>query len=335
MITNNQLKQEIKTTGKKIDQEIETINLEQRIKATGLIFDEKNVDRTWEAAYGIVGKNILLNERGTNKLYDNRKLKSILEYDSFVNVVGRNYVIYPNQEVIKNTNTLIQADPTLKLLEEPNQENPKYTNHGLNMFITLISDENSFKIKDSHEVGDLIQVGVVIRNSLGGGMGLGADLFTYRLSCLNGAIFKSYDLGNDYMRHYGKNPEKVTNAMRNLITHSLERVQDIKNFYQKMAEKKLGDNNRQSVFKKLSLFIPQKSYPAYVDIEAKRLNKDSPLEYTFTISEDTKKLSMWQVFNDFTKNIWHADVINFEAKRYQTMKLHQIIIDSLRDGKVN
>lgn len=339
MINNQSVLEAQNTENQKnmIRNEVELLEKSNLVKATGIAFDFERADRFWESKYGIITTPLLLNERGSAKLYDNKKWKSILQNDSFLNIVGRDYVVYPNEEVLANTQSLLQADPTLKLLEtdERGMENPRFTNHGLNMFITLISEENSFKVKDSHEVGDLVKVGVMIRNSLGGGMGLGADLFTYRLGCLNGAVFKSFDLGNDYMRHYGKNVEKVTNAMRELITNSLGRVEDIKNFYEKMAEKKLGEGNRMSVFKRLEPHISDKYYPDYVEIEAVKISKDQPPDHVFHVPDEAKSYSMWRIFNDFTQKVWHSKDLRLEAKRGCTMKLHQIIIDSLKDSKVN
>jgi hypothetical protein len=333
---NNQSILEQKSKENMIQEQVELLDAENKVKSTGLEFDFEHADRFWEAKYGIIQPPILLRERGTKKLYDNKKWKAILQNDDFINQVGRYYVLYPNEEVVSNTNDLVKADPTLKLLQERGVPNPRFTNHGLNMFMTLISEEHSFKVKDSHEVGDLIQVGVMIRNSMGGGMGLGADLFTYRLGCLNGAVFRSFDLGNDYMRHYGKDVAKVTNAMRDLINNSLSRVEDVKNFYEKMATKKLGDNNRMRIMKQLeNAYLPQRYFPDYVEIEDVKISKDEPSDKVYRIPSEAKSYSMWRVFNDFTQKVWHSKDIRLDAKRKYTVKLHQIIIDALKDSKVN
>jgi hypothetical protein len=59
---------------------------------------------------------------------------------------------------------------------------------------------NSPEVIDNKGMKDEVRVGCVIRNSLGAGVALGADLFTYRLICENGAIAKGRDLGSIAIR---------------------------------------------------------------------------------------------------------------------------------------
>jgi hypothetical protein len=160
-------------------------------------------------------------------------------------------------------------------------------------------------------------------------MGLGIDLFTYRGICQNGAVFGYGEIGNDFMRHFGKNTEKITNNMSEMIKDNLGRFEDIKNFYDAMASKKLGENNRKSIFKKLEPHVPFKSFPDYVEIEKVKLNKDSAIDHIYSIKKEARNYSMWKVFNDLTENVWHNKKLRMDAKREQTLKIHQIVIDSL------
>lgn len=304
----------------------QSVDPDSKIRASGMHFNDENADRFWEEKHGIVTKPVELVDAITGDFYDNGKWKAITQHENFLNQVSRMYVVFPNEEVIDITYKLLNQDDDLEMLGEP-----KFTNHGLNLYITIISKKHKMIVESSDVENDEVNLGVIVRNSLGGGLALGTDTFTYRRICFNGAVFGYNDLGSDSMRHYGKNVEKITRLMRETITRGLGHFEDIHKYYEKLATSKLGEKSL--IFGRLfNDGISAKYFPTFVDIDTQKITgsmgENLGNEHIFSYSKDYANTSLWSIFNDFTKGIWHSKDLRMDSKRFMTKRLHQVLIET-------
>lgn len=272
-----------------------------------------------------------------DKRYDDLKYKGIFQHRKLIADVSRLNVLFPNEEA-EAISKLLVGDGTngLRLLGEP-----KYTNHGLNIYIPIISDKMSRKIEGSDSNNDIVRLGVIIRNSMGSTPGqrlaLGTELFTFRDLCENGAVFGHEEIGHMSINHYGKDTEKITNMMRELIFSSVGKIEEIFNYYEGMTQVKVGE--RLYIANKLGEHIPDRFFPNYIAIDKeKEVTKigaegqalESHIKKTYRIENSSKDLTLWNVFNDFTKSLWHDKELAFDKKRKATVNLHKIVIDAIK-----
>jgi hypothetical protein len=326
----NKLETETLETQATIESDVMLLKPGQYVEAVGRQFDFEHANRYWEAQYGIVEPPSILVDRFGNR-YDDRKYKGIFQNGKLLKEPSRDYVTFPNEEMINVVKRLVGDGSTkLRIWKEP-----EFSNHGLNCHVTVLSTEHGKVIEGSNEKNDFVRLGIVVRNSVGGGLALGTDLFTFRDVCQNGAIFEYEDIGHQSMRHYGKDSAKITRLMRELIESSVNRIEEIYNYYERMTRFKLRE--RQYVIPDLRHYIPEKYFPDYVDFYKEKIATEIGAEGKATqtktvtkidIDEKAKDMTLWEVFNSFTKNLWHSD-LNMEHKRFTTMNLHKIIIDAV------
>jgi hypothetical protein len=282
------------------------------IEVTNMPFDHKNAGTTWKKKYGITEPPLLANG-ADGQTYDDKRLKGIFKYGKYNKIVGRGYTVFPNeearemlQEYIKRTNS------DLKITKE-------YTSHhGDAMFWQVLSG-NVQEVKK----GDDVQIGCIIRNSVGTYVALGADLFTYRLICKNGAIAKGQDLGSIAIRHIG-DKDKMMLAFGKGIEHILERTEDLIKYYREAAKMKVN----KLIAEKWAQRIPQRTLPKEIEVDAKTG------KVTLTGAPN-----LWAAFNDITANSWHdykqgepmKTGTGFLTKYHTTLHAHKIMIQAI-DG---
>lgn len=314
------IKQQLKQIKEQNEQEAELIPYGEPVQNTvNLPLDLKNPDRTWDKHKIVTYKILLQNEYG--KTFDNRALKAITQNNYLRAIVGRNYLVYPHEEIDEIVKSYTNDQSSgLEMLGTP-----KISYHGLNKHWVLMSNKIQTEIKTSKEKNDLVKFGVAIRNSIGGRLAFGIDIMSYRVVCSNGAIAGFRDFGSYSLRHYGKNTEKMTNVLTNMIHEALGRAIDIGNYYTKFAKTKLGNNKE--LLDTLAKFIPLKYFPEWINITMKDKRKD--IERSFTIPFKSRQKSLWELFNEFTANIWHEKDLSFDMTRFTTKKLHEILIQEV------
>lgn len=284
-----------------------------------LPLDLKHPDLTWQK-YGTITYPINLQNK-YGKVYDNGQLKCITQNKYAIAVVKRAYTVFPHDPIDEMVNEFVENPANgLRLLDEP-----KITSHGINKYWLLIDDKHTFKVEDSFEKNDEMKFGVAIRNSIGGRLAFGCDIFSYRSICMNGAVWGYKDLGSFSMRHFGSDVERMTNALFSTLRDQLGRASEIINYYNKFAQTKLGNNK--DLIEKLAENISLKYLPDEDEgLIVKLPNKKKGQERTFTLKKNLQEQSLWDVFNIVTRNLWHQKDLSFDMVRHGTKQLHEVMI---------
>jgi len=193
----------------------------------------------------------------------------------------------------------------------------------------LINDDHQVKIKNSYQDNDYIKFGVAIRNSVGGRLAFGVDLFTYRSICNNGAIFGFKDFGSYSLRHFGSNVVDMSRMLFDNLREQLGKASEIIHWYDRFAVKKLGDNKVAStnMLKTLSDHIALKYFPDWIKIVEKDSKKGQ--ERKIIIPHTEVNRTYWELFNEFTASLWHEKELSFDAVRRCTKTLHEVMISSI------
>ena len=282
------------------------------VRAIDLPFDFKNTVTTWKKQYGIT--EVPLHVRSAEgQIYDDKKFKGVFKDDMYKCIVGRKYVVYPNEEL--NTvlhNWVDKPGSGLRIVKQ------YFSHHGDASYWQILSDKFAEVKAD-----DKVQIGCIVRNSVGTYVALGADLFTYRLICSNGAIAKGKDLGSIAIRHIGNRQSMVEEFSRG-IEQILERTRGLIHYYKQSTKMKLD----QRIAEAWAQRIPQRALPEQIEINSKTG------QVTLTGAPN-----LWDSFNDITANSWKNQnqgkpmktESGFLTKNYITQHAHKVLIAAV-DG---
>lgn len=280
------------------------------VKAIDLPFDYKNKVTTWQKQYGIT--EVPLHVRAVDgQIYDDKKFKGIFKDDLYKCIVGRKYVVYPNEEVDFVLHRWVDRPGSgLKIVKQ------YFSHHGDASYWQIMSDKYA-----EVQAGDKIQIGCLVRNSIGTYVALGADLFTFRLLCSNGAIAKGSDLGSIAIRHIG-NREIMVKEFSKGLEQILDRTAGLIKYYKQAAKMKVNQLIAESWAKR----IPQRALPPQIEVDTK----------TDKVTL-TGEPNLWTSFNDITANVWkntnHGEPMKtetgFSTKHYLTMYTHKVMIQAI------
>lgn len=280
------------------------------VRVVDMPFDYKNKVTTWQKQYGIT--EVPLHVRAADgQVYDPKKYKGVFKDDLYKCIVGRNYVVYPNEELDQVLHKWVDRPGSgLKIVKQ------YFSHHGDASYWQIMSDKYAEVQK-----GDKIQIGCVVRNSIGTYVALGADLFTFRLLCSNGAIAKGSDLGSIAIRHIGDREVMVKEFSRGL-EHILERTSGLIDYYRQAAKLKVNQLIAESWAKR----IPQRALPKQIEVDTK--------SGKVTL---TGQPNLWTSFNDITADVWkntnHGEPMKnetgFSTKHYLTMYAHKVMIQAI------
>ncbi len=278
--------------------------LSGNVRAIEMPFNFNKAVHTWKP-HGYSEVPLLVRAKD-GKLYDDRKFKGIFKNGLYRKLVKRNYVVLPNEEVDNIVNRLLRTHG------EKHQLYLFKTHFAYNGDAQYweIRSKKEYKIPGSYRNNDVVQLGIIIRNSLGCNITYGMDVFTFCQVCANGAIRKGNDLLSMKIKHYGKDSlkmmtENLDRRMDDVMTEGKELIEQ----YEKAVKLKL----RLETAKLIAKRIPVRYLPDYIHVDEK--TKAVTL---------TDKVSLWNAFNDSTQKIWHND-ISFLTKSDLTVHLHRVL----------
>lgn len=207
--------------------------------------------------------------------------------------VGPNFAVLPNSFVVDQIKAF---HPKLK------DSDIQYARDGNAMFVKILSDKR-------HEVGigEVVQVGAMFRNSEDASVGFGADAFTMRLACSNGAIARKKELSY-YARHVG-DEEMLATEIKEAVVKVTERSEQLIAYYKKADAVKMTEELAKML---VEIGIRKKQTPDYLlqDKDSAKVNFDP-------------SRSVWKVFNDYTEKIWHSEKLNIQSKTNDIQRLHE------------
>jgi Domain of unknown function (DUF932) len=292
--------------------------------ANELPFDWSKADRSWEKEYGIVSAP--LNVRALDGTeYDDHKWKGIFFEDYYRTIVHRGYVVVPNAYLDKIVVDFVEKNKDLHIMPAPvSGANFRTSHHGDAAYWTILSDRFEKVIE-----GDDVQLGCVVRNSIGTYVALGADLFTVRQVCTNGAIAKGHDLGSIAIRHIGNHQDMLRNFGAG-IERIIDKCSELVEYYRQATQIKLNKKIAEEWAKR----IPQRALPENVHVDEKG---------KVTLSKTTQP-TVWEAFNEITYAGWHGyrreakgnvqDKTGFLTKNHLLQHAHKVLIAAVQ-GKYN
>lgn len=295
---------------------IQTADLRvEGIPIDDLPFDknESNWDRTWYDKYGLLTKNLFAHSVA-GQTYDDRRFKGIFIDNKYRRIVSRYLTLYPNQEV------QAYLDDNAKKLQLELKKT-YYSHYGDAQYWELLSTEidDYVEYADRH---DVVKVGAVVRNSVGTNVALGADLFTWRLFCENGAVARGRDMGFA-LRHVG-DPEKLFATFEKELGKIVQKSLGLVEYYKKAA--KLRINKR--IAAELAKRIPVRALPDCISYDYKT--------HTPILGRED---DLWRVFNDITEKVWHPERFHhkdtgFSNKSTIEKQAHWVLINAVQ-GRYN
>lgn len=291
-----------------LEEPIDISQTNRGVEAVSLPFDFSKEDKTWLKYKISTAPLLTLAADGT--LYDDAKSKGIFKYrfDSKVGreireykkIANRAYVVFPNEECDMVVDKLVDSIPGLKLHKTHTAYN------GDAKYWELRADKK-------YTVGpnDEVQLGIVVRNSLACNVSFGADIFTFRLVCQNGAISKGKDLLSLKIPHYGKGAltlmhEALERRIQDLIFEGEELIKQ----YKIARRIKLRQEAAELLVKKVS----HKYLPEYIEYDSK--TRKTTLK---------QHAPWWKVFNDVTQEVWHNNTLGFLTKADITNVMHSVM----------
>lgn len=138
-------------------------------------------------------------------------------------------------------------------------------------------------------IGDLVQFGVMVRNAIDGSMGFGIDFYSYRLSCLNGAVMSSSIAPSIRKRHVGLNLDTLEQVLSDALTH----IDEIVHLYRKAAETNLPIPEVRKIIEEMHL-------PKYITVD---VLKDTPS-------------NAWEAYNALTLKITRSNANTYSKTQY-------------------
>jgi len=274
----------------------------------GVWLEFEKIDDTF-AKYGLWQAPLKFREQ---KVPFKAIIKEIKGKQRVISIVGRGYKLLPNSLVHE---AVVQLSEMFGL-RMMKQSRYQLIYGGRTVYHT---DEKSHRaywtmvFPERYKIGgDNIQLGVQIRNSEDGSMGFGVDLFTFRLVCKNGAVVRTGDLE---IRAYWKHTKGLKldlNALKTTIVQIVDRGKAILDNYRALTALKLN----QEIAERLAERLPKKYLPEYIKAKEQKI-------------ELLKPATLWEVYNDITRLVWHSEKASMFTKRNLFRELHNILEISL------
>jgi len=248
-------------------------------------------------SYGIQQAPLVYNNEESN-------WKAILKSGKMVAILGSNYQVLPNDVALKAAESVARSVGAEPFKPKFASSNAVFSESGTRLYAMYIST-------NSHSVGgEKIHTGFTIGNAIDGTLAFSCGGFTFRSVCSNGVMLGYKQLEHYYRKHtsgFAVDIASVTVAVKTVL-NEMEKV--LENY----AKLQLIQLNR-DIAKKIaeSRLISRKVIPDYIETKKSKL-----------IGFDAK-ISLWQTYNDITREIWHNDGTHIDSKRVQFQILHRII----------
>src|SRR5262245_33704692 len=295
--------------------------------------DPNNADRTWHK-YGHILSPVMLPDReGVYKIRAGHKVwfdfnRGELPQEAFRDLLQNKSVFYPFEEITSQLKTVINGELKEYELKMRDWRFSRYEKAG---YCEVISEKKYHVVPDSHIKDDKVYFGAVVRNGIGINLSLGADLYTFREICSNGAVARSQKLGSIAINHVGTY-QNMTQRFAEGIKQVFASVKRLMDYYDEMANINLTQEALQKVYARSKL--PLAYMPRYVDME-----KDKKAVHGHKVRlKEKNTVPLWKFFNDITKPMNKAldDKMGFQRFEQKTTQLHLAlvqIVDSAKRGR--
>ena len=319
----NQNNQKLKTRSQEVILQDKKITGGTKFKAFQIYADMSKVDRTWEK-YGYVKAPLAVKKPNGDLSSRSHKSQVVIYQNDFRKLLSNSYALIPHefvQEILERYVLKNVSDLRMSIDKD-------YSAHdGDSHYWTILSDDK-FKV-DGH---DNFQVGVSIRNGIGTNVSLGADLYTMRLICTNGAVARGRNFGSFSIPHIGK-IELVSKYFEKLIRHTFARSMELIKIYEKANKIKVNDEIATQIYKKMpyaARYLPT-TWNIASRYRIKDLKKEGKYKEGMILAQViTKNQTLFEAFNEITerqRDGLRTGKINFSAVSTHQVGLHNAMIE--------
>jgi len=253
---------------------------------------------------------------------------------NFEDFIHPHTVVYPNEPLGDHIKEFLhkELNDRMHIVDE-------YTSHNeRSHYWELLTDRFDKWNKDikgsSLKVGDTVQVGMIIRNGIQTDIALGIDIFTKRYSCSNGAI-TTHQEGNISIPHVSSY-ESMREKFLQAIPIAVNAARKMIDYYQDSAYIKANQKLAERFYSGLRNKITETYFPPNFNIDPDIAKKEPENVAKIVKYEPKKEEKLWDVFNNFTERIWHAELfakgkgLAFTGKRKAETALHKLLVAEIK-----
>jgi hypothetical protein len=302
---------------------------EPKFKEFKIYADMSKVDRTWEK-YGYLKAPLAVRKTDGQLSSRSHKNQIVIYQNEYKKLVSNVLAVTPHEFI---TDTL-NKDILNELNDLKMYVHKEYDAHdGDSHFWTLLS-EKKFQVDGN----DNFQVGVVIRNGIGTNVSLGADLYTMRVVCENGAVMRGRNFGSFSIPHLGK-LEPIINAFVKLIRLMYQKAETIPTFYEKLRKIKVNDEIATDIYKKMPFaakYLPDNwnVTSRYTIKYLKSIGKfDENANHVEVYGKTQTLMDAFNTITEKQRDGLRAGRINFSAVSTHQVGLHNALLQIVNNPK--
>jgi hypothetical protein len=286
---------------------------------------KKPLDASFEK-YGHLFYNVYI-QNARNKWVPGG-LKYWEQNGEFRKILAKSTPVYPFEQLEEDLKIVIHEhlkDSGFRIIDK------YYSHNGFTGYWTLISDLRQI-VRGSYVRDDIVEIGIAIRNGIATGVALGADFFTNRLICQNGAVGRGDNFGSISIRHVG-DQKSMIELFKQKIPEVIKIGQGIVKYYEMATGLRFNEAMAKRIYKKTG--IAQKYFPEYFGVDPDQKDVDKQVN----ITEQARNLTVWEVFNDLTKPLTESlrssqkIHLGFSSFSEQTRKLHRELVNIVDDNR--
>lgn len=198
---------------------------------------------------------------------------------------------------------------------------------GYKRYWGILSKRLDHEIKDSFRIGDVVRIGALVRNGIAESTSVGFDLFTYCVTCQNGSVGRSKELGSESWKHIG-DVEKLQEKIINGLNEIFEIGEELVNYYERANKIRMDNEMLKLIYEKAGIskkYYDESYFQLIPESEKSKKIKDVMLA--------KKDISLWQGFNALTAKVWHSDDLAFGDKAAKLRRLNDLLVTTVK--KVN
>jgi len=215
-------------------------------------------------------------------------------------------VFFPHEEVHMHLNHILSEKRILQelKLEEKEVKVDSYDRrYGFIKYWKFMTGRK-YEIKNSAQKGDVVGWGVVVRNGIGTGTALGADIYTDRVVCGNGSVARGKDFGFA-LKHVG-NFKQMAEDFENGLRVVFQKAEELMQLYEDMCEVRATQKSIEKLYDSTGIAdkVWEKIPFIAIDEKAKQTHDRIKLH-----EKAKQQVSLFDVFNSLTNPLTR----NFET----------------------
>jgi hypothetical protein len=204
---------------------------------------------------------------------------------------------------------------------------------GYRRYWGILSKRLDREITGSFRIGDVVRIGALVRNGIAEATSVGFDLFTYCVTCQNGSVGRSKELGSEAWKHAGaleKLQEKILGGLEDMFNIG----QEFLDIYEQANYIPMDDEMVKRIWERTHI-----SNKYFEEAEDK---KHRPYFQLIRESEKSRKIdeiklardiTLWEGYNALTAPVWHSDEMAFGKKAAELRRLNDELVAIVKPSK--